>query len=301
MMATMRLILNGKSSGRPDVREAVRAVRDEGHCVEVRVTWEAGDAGRYAQQAADEGIGVVAGGGDGTVNEVVGGVCQAAETSPTAVGLLPLGTANDFAHGCGIDCDDLTAALRLAATGKATPIDVGVCNERLFINVASGGFGAQVTATTPPRMKDMMGGAAYSLMGLVTALQMSPYRGTLITPEERIDGEMLLMAVSNGRQAGGGYVVGPGAFLNDGLLDVLVVPNVAIDQLGPVLRDLVNLGKGPLEHVYYRRLASLEIHSEQPLYMNLDGEPMLDTHFRFRVLPKRLRLVLPECTAVVQV
>ena len=293
-MRSIELILNGKSAGRPEVRSAVQAVRAKGHPVEVRVTWEAGDADRFAREAAQRNVEVVvAGGGDGTVNEVVAALCQVAPASRTALGVLPLGTANDFAHGCGIPCDDLTAALELCATGAARKIDVGVCNGRPFVNVASGGFGAEVTATTPPKMKQALGGAAYSLMGLITALKLTPYRGTLTTPEGTVAGELLLLAVCNGRQAGGGYVVGPQARLDDGLLDVLVVPNVSVDAWGQVLHDLINLGQQPGERVKYLQVPSLEITAERPLYINLDGEPLLDSHFQFQVLPKRLSAILP--------
>ncbi len=293
-MSALQLILNGKSASRPEVRDAVETVREEGHDIEVRVTWEGSDAGRFAREAAKRGVGVVvAGGGDGTVNQVADGLCQAGESTKTALGVLPLGTANDFAHGCGIPCDDLAAALRLSAIGRPRPIDVGLCNGRHFINVASGGFGAEVTATTPPRMKQALGGAAYSLMGLATALKANPYRGVLTTPETRLEGEMLLLAVCNGRQAGGGYVVGPGALLDDGLFDVLVVPNVGFDQWGALLHELVNLGEVPATLVHYHRTPTLEIAADRPMYVNLDGEPLLDSSFRFAVLPGRLPAILP--------
>jgi YegS/Rv2252/BmrU family lipid kinase len=181
----------------------------------------------------------------------------------------------------------------LCATGAPRKIDIGVCNGRPFVNVASGGFGAEVTATTPPKMKQALGGAAYSLMGLITALKLTPYRGTLTTPEGTVAGELLLLAVCNGRQAGGGYVVGPQARLDDGLLDVLIVPNVSVDAWGQVLHDLLNRGQQPGERVHYLQVPKLEITAERPLYINLDGEPLLDAHFEFRVLPKRLSAVLP--------
>jgi len=293
-MRSIQLILNGKSAGRADVRAAVHAIRAKGHPVSVQVTWEAGDAARFACDAAQQNVDVVvAGGGDGTVNEVVSALCQVDPVSLTALGVLPLGTANDFAHGCGIPCDDPAAALQLCATGTARNIDVGVCNGRHFVNVASGGFGAEVTATTPPKMKQALGGAAYSLMGLITALKLTPYRGTLSSPAGTFAGEMLLLAVCNGRQAGGGYVVGPQARLDDGLLDVLVVPNVSVDAWGQVLHDLLNLDQQPGERVQYWQVPSLEITAERPLYINLDGEPLLDSHFQFQVLPKRLSAILP--------
>jgi YegS/Rv2252/BmrU family lipid kinase len=171
----MRLILNGKSAGNDMVRAAVGEIRRLGHTLEVRVTWETGDAARYAVDAAGVGIDVViAGGGDGTINEVVCGMLRADATTP-AVAVLPLGTANDFANGCGIPTDDPLAALKLAATGQIHPIDVGQANDRYFINVASGGFGAEVTANTPPELKRALGGTAYSLMGVITAAKMTAH------------------------------------------------------------------------------------------------------------------------------
>src|SRR5689334_10641615 len=95
------LVLHGKAAMRDDVRRAIRAVRDEGFGVDVRVTWEGGDASRFASDAALAGYEtVVAGGGDGTVNEVVEGLIErnAEGRSPPILAVLPLGTANDLAR-----------------------------------------------------------------------------------------------------------------------------------------------------------------------------------------------------------
>src|SRR5262245_13899577 len=99
------LVLHGKAAMRDDVRAAVRAVRKEGVELEVRVTWEAGDATRFARRAAEEGFAVViAGGGDGTINEVVAGLVDGTdrERATASLAVLPLGTANDLAHACAI-------------------------------------------------------------------------------------------------------------------------------------------------------------------------------------------------------
>ena len=105
MTPRWRLILNGKSAGDDDVRDAVTALRSQGVQLDVRVTWEAGDAERYVAEAIDDGIDtIVAGGGDGTLSEVATTLAHrdaAADTLPT-LGLLPLGTANDFARAAGI-------------------------------------------------------------------------------------------------------------------------------------------------------------------------------------------------------
>lgn len=113
---TLRIIVNGKSAGDPALRAAVKDRRDRGQKVEIRVTWESGDAARYARDAVADGIDViVAAGGDGTVNEVAGGMLSTTDPSGSALAVIPYGTANDFASGCGIPIGNPTAALQLAA------------------------------------------------------------------------------------------------------------------------------------------------------------------------------------------
>jgi lipid kinase YegS len=291
----MLLVINGKSSGDPALRAAVAALREKGVSLEVRVTWEGGDAARYAAEAVNAGLDVViAGGGDGTINEVVNGMMAVTESPKTALGIIPYGTANDFATGCGIAKGDPLAALNLAAEGTIRNIDVGKVNDRYFVNVASGGFGARVTAETPIPLKNALGGAAYSLMGLVTAAKMTPYQGKLILPEGEERGAMILMAIGNGRLAGGGYQVTPRAILNDGLLDAMAVVDVELKDLGLLFTELSNLGSEENRYVVYRQMKKFRIEADQPVHVNLDGEPILETTFDFDVLPQKLPAVLPE-------
>jgi YegS/Rv2252/BmrU family lipid kinase len=144
-----RLILNGKKADRPDVRAAVTQLRDSGHELEVRVTWERGDAARLVAEAAREGIErVIAGGGDGSVNEVAAELMALDTADRPAMGILPLGTANDFATACRIPAD-AAAALALALTGNLVAVDLGQANARVFANVAAGGFGAAASRWPP--------------------------------------------------------------------------------------------------------------------------------------------------------
>lgn len=292
---SVRLVVNGKSAGDPALRTAVAAVRENGVPLEVRATWEAGDAARYAAEAVAAELDVViAAGGDGTINEVVTGMMGVTESPKTALGIVPYGTANDFATGCGILKGDPLIALNLAAEGQIRYIDVGKVNDRYFLNVASGGFGARVTAETPITMKKALGGAAYSLMGLVTAAKMTPYQGKLILPEGEERGAMILMAIGNGRLAGGGYQVTPKAILNDGLLDVMAVVDVEVRDLGLLFSELMNVGAEENRYIVYRQMKQFRIEADQPVHMNLDGEPILETVFDFDVLPQQLPAVLPE-------
>ena len=292
---TLRVIVNGKAAADAALRQAVRRLREEGVPVEVRVTWEQGDAARYAAEASrDECDVVVAAGGDGTINEVVNGLMSEPPPVRTAVAVCPYGTANDFATGCGIPVGDPLAALRLAARQKIRPIDVGRANDRYFINVASGGFGAEVTTSTPPDMKRLLGGAAYSLMGMVTAMKLTPYRARLVVQDQLFEGQVIIMAVANGRQCGGGFRVAPNALLDDGLLDVMVVHDVDIPQMGMVFHELTRLGAPGNRYVEYHQLAEFTIESTEPLQWNLDGEPMRVRRCEFSTCARSLSFVLPD-------
>jgi len=297
---TLRLILNGKSAGDQVIREAVHAVRESGHQLEVRVTWEGGDAGRLAREAVHDSVDVViAGGGDGTINEVANGLLQSEGKLTSAMAVLPLGTANDFASGCGIPTDNPEAALLLAAEGDIHNIDVGQMNDRIFVNVASGGFGAEVTANTPVEMKNLLGGGAYSLMGLVTALKMQPYRGKVTSADREDEGTLIVIAVGNGCQAGGGYQVAPNAILDDGLLDVMAVHDVEVSELGTLFSEIMNPQRADNRYVYYGQIASFQIEMLDELQFNLDGEPVRGKSFQFSVLPRALPFVLPEDAPII--
>ncbi len=291
------LVLHGKAAARDDVRAAVRAVRDEGVDLEVRVTWEAGDAGRFARQAAREGFGVViAGGGDGTINEVVGGLMEGApEGQPSpSLAVLPLGTANDLAHACGIPLDP-RAALRLAIFGASANVDVGRVNHRHFLNMATGGFGSQVTVATPPELKKLLGGVAYLLTGLTHFTSIRPERGRLTGPGFAWEGPFLVLAIGNGRQAGGGHPLCPDALVNDGRFDVCVLPKLPDNELHHALRGLLREGRPAIRrNVVSARVAHLEIETGEPLQLNLDGEPICGTRFRFEILEQRVPLKLPD-------
>ena len=288
------LICHRKSANEPYVKETVKTVRKQGIDLRVLVPFNKAEKPRVVQEALDRGAErIIAGGGDGTINAVANALIGDGKTKPTAeLGVFPLGTANDFARGLGLPSDDLAECLRIACTRDSQPIDIGVMNNRFFINVASAGFGAEITATTPVNLKKALGGGAYTLMGLIKALKLSPYRGRLLVPgEEPVDGSMLFMAVGNNHYAGGGFDVAPNAKLDDGLLDLVKIglePGHAITELKNELDDPMNPDN---KHVNYRQLTEFTIESERKMYCNLDGEPVLKKKFKFSVLPQHLSVV----------
>ena len=288
------LVLHKKSCTKPDVKTAVKHARQSGIDIDVCIPWSGKDLRKFVKRSIKDGVErIVAGGGDGTLNAVVSAMMRGGEGRKASLGILPLGTANDFAKGAGIDSKDLNKAMELACTGTPTRIDIGRMNDQHFINVASAGFGAEVTATTPQDMKRVLGGAAYSIMGFVRAFQLEPYEGRLILSNGDVkEGSMLVMAVGNNRFAGGGYEVAPRASLTDGLLDVAIVSGLRPDSINRVTEELRDPSNQRNEHLLYRQLATFTIETKRPLHVNLDGEPINGSHFDFQCCPKALSVVL---------
>lgn len=288
----IRIILNGKKAGLESVRQAVFAARQSGN-VDVRVTWEAGDAERLVNEAITEGCGrIVAGGGDGSVNEIVNALMYVPLQDRPELAILPLGTANDFATACGIPTA-ISEAIALAQTATAVDVDCARANEHYFINVASGGFGALVTTNTPVALKNFLGGGAYTLAGLVQALSFVPYRGVVHLPNEVIEGDVIVGAVCNGRQAGGGQSLAPTALINDGLLDVVGLHSFPPNAVAQVVSELTSIEPNS-RYVRRYRVPWAELVSEEIMPINLDGEPIQEKVVRFEAIPNAIKLVVPD-------
>lgn len=289
------LIIHGKSANREDVRSAIHSARNMGWRVDLRVTEKPGDAQEFARRAARmECELIVAGGGDGTLNEVVNGIVIGVESHswPGSMAIMPLGTANDFARACGIPTDP-EGAMQLAVSTPPTLIDVGIANGRAFLNMATGGFGTELTAETSEELKQILGQAAYLVTALTHFDGIRPARGVFWGPEFLWEGEFLLLAVGNSRAAGGGYQLCPLAYLNDGLLDVRLLPDLPAEEVPNALGLLFGDGLDAVTTVIGAAVTKLYVESEEPIQINLDGEPITSNRFRFELLPRRLPIILP--------
>ncbi|GLZ85495.1 putative lipid kinase YegS-like protein [Metapseudomonas resinovorans] len=284
------LILHGKQATNDDVRTAVESRREDGWDLAVRVTWEAGDARRLVGEALAAGYRtLIAGGGDGTLREVAEAVVQA--DSDASLALLPLGTANDFARAAGVPLEPGEALALLDVTPRA--IDLGDADGHLFLNMVTGGFGSKITANTSEELKKVLGGAAYFLTGLTHFAEVHSALGRFRGPDFFWEGEFLALGIGNGRQAGGGHPLCPQAVLNDGLLDLCIIP--APQDVVGTLTTLLSGGILGLETVSVSaRLPWVEVEAAEGLDLNLDGEPLESSRLRVSARVGALRLHLPE-------
>jgi lipid kinase YegS len=295
-----RLILNGKSAGDDDLRHAVHAMRDAGIALDVRVTWEDGDAERHVAEAIADGVDtVIAAGGDGTLSEVATTLAHRDEPADAlpSLGLVPLGTANDFATAAGIP-DEPLPALELVRAVAAVPLDLlridAEDGPHWCANLASGGFGTEVTVETDEGLKKMLGGLAYLITGIAKLGRIEPMTARVRGPEFEWEGDFIALGIGNGRQAGGGQALCPDALVDDGALDLTIVPELSGEvaaTVGTVIKD----GKhAALDRVATRaRLPWVELEADQPMTLNLDGEPVKSRRFRIDCVAGRVRMHLP--------
>ena len=253
---------------RPDLRHLVSWVRDKGHLVEVLPTFEAGDAAVLAASAAHRGVDVVAAaGGDGTINEVVNGL----DGYDVPLGIIPVGTANDFARQVGIPADaDHAMDVILQRTPKR--LDTASLNGRRFLNVSTGGVGAEATAETPSEVKESLGAIAYAISGMRKLADFRSQHARFSGDGFEYDGEFLMFAVGITRSTGGGTMVTPMASATDGLLDLCIVERMS---RGDFARTVLRVKRGEhigQEGVHYVQLKSVTIEAREPMAVNVDGE-----------------------------
>jgi lipid kinase YegS len=286
------VIVHGARANQPGFRHLVKWVRDKGHNVQVRVTWEEGDAERFAREAAHEADSistVVAAGGDGTVNQVLNGLSG----SSLPLGIIPLGTANDFARQVGIP-DDSDHAMDVILRCAAVRIDTASVNSRRFLNVSIGGVAAEVTAETPPDAKESLGPLAYAISGIRKIGKLEPYAARFTGPKLNWRGDIVLFAVANGKQTGGGALIAPNASLTDGLLDLCIVEARSRGEMGSLL---LKLRRG--EHlgepgVHYRQIENVVVSTRRAMMVNVDGESGRGSRFSYTSQAGDLKIHLPR-------
>ena len=282
------MVVHGSRADRPNFRHLCSWVRGRGHYLTINVTFDRGDAEYHAQRAAIAGADVViAAGGDGTLNEVVNGL----DGYDTPLGLIPLGTANDFARQAGIPMD-VNHAMDVILRRKPMRIDTASLNGRRFLNVSTGGIGAEATAETPSQFKETMGGIAYAITGIRKLADYTPTHAVFTSGGFRLECDFLLFAIGSARASGGGTLVTPHASLTDGLLDLCIVEQMSRREFA---RTVLRLRRG--EHVgdagvHYVRVADLVIQGTSPISVNVDGEVSGATRLDYRARPRDLNVHL---------
>lgn len=236
-------------------------------------------ATELAARSADEGYDlVVAMGGDGTMHEVLNGLMQIPAERRPALGVVPVGSGNDFAYACGIPAHPVDA-LRLALTGQPRPVDIGTMvdnhgHQEYWANAIGIGFDTIVTLNSR-KVKITQGFGAYFL-GVLQAIlfQYEPFKLTMTIDGKHWENSFLMLVVMNGKREGGGFHVTPEALTDDGLFDMLGIDRVSRLRMLQILPEVMNGTQARLSDCHMQQFSEMEITSDRPLYVHSDGEIM---------------------------
>lgn len=247
--------------------------------------------GALAEAVGSEPDLVLVGGGDGTI----GCAASALAHTRTTLGVLPLGTANDFARTLGIP-SALPAAIDALLGGKVVDVDLGRVNGSVFLNVASLGLSVAVTRRLTPGLKRRLGRLAYPAATLAAYRHHRPFAARL----ELADGsvleldDLMQVAVGNGRHYGGGLTVSPTASIDDHLLDVYAIEKGRLRDHVSVARLLRSGHLVEHERVHHLTTRSVRVVTDEPLDVNLDGELAAMTPATVEVDRNALHVVVPR-------
>ena len=288
-------ILN-PAAGSAENTEALRGKLERLGSCKIETTEQAGDAQKFANRAVAGGCDlIISAGGDGTLNEVVNGIAE--QNSQCRIGIVPLGTGNDFARSIGLPAK-VDECLEIIARGQAKAIDlVRVTSDqvRYFVNVSAGGFSGVVDEKLTAEIKKSWGPLAY-LRGAAAALpELRAYKTTVVFDDkETIAMNLYNVIIANGRYVAGGISVAPEAIINDGAIDVFLIPEKPVTELTVLVAQLL-LGKHTgNDAIVYRRAAKVAVNSKPGMWFNVDGELVGNEPALFEVMPGAMQFIVGE-------
>ncbi|MCM3359521.1 MULTISPECIES: diacylglycerol kinase [unclassified Psychrobacillus] len=272
-MKRARIIYN-PTSGRelfkkhlPEVLEALEIAGYETSC---HATTGEGDAISAAKKAVENNFDIIiAAGGDGTLNEVVAGVSEF-ENRPK-IGLIPMGTTNDFARAVHIP-RDIKRAVDIIVQGDTIPVDVGQVNDRYFINIAGGGRITELTYEVPSKLKTMLGQLAYYLKGIEMLPSINATKVRIEYDGEVFEDEAMMFLVGLTNSVGGFEKLAPNSSINDGNFSLLILKKVNIAEFIRLATLAIRGEHLEDPHVIYKKAQHIKVTSEDKVLLNLDGE-----------------------------
>ncbi len=290
-MAQVQVVLNPAADrGRAGERheELLRALAQAGVDAAVSLTERPGHAVELARDALQAGVRIVAAaGGDGTIHEVA----QALVGTDAALGVLPMGSGNDYIRALGI-AKDLAGAAAVLARGRERALDVASVNGEFSLNSFGMGVEGQIAADYR-RMRFLKGEIGYLYATILEVVKFRAFRAEVAGDGWTFAGKLLSVSVMNGPYAGGGYRLAPQAQPDDGLLDVGLIgnyPRLVRFAVLPKTRDGTYLN---LARVHAKRAAQVKIQSDRPLPVHMDGEllPELVEELEISLRPRALHVI----------
>ena len=264
---------SGRGIIKSHLMEIVNIFSAHGYLTTVCPTQQAGEAGEIISRIGDGYDRIVVSGGDGTVNEAVNGLMQLERKVP--LGIMPMGTTNDYAYTLGISSDPVKAA-NTAVEGELKTLDLGIFNDRYFTYVAAFGMFTEVCYETPQDLKNVLGGVAYALEGIKRVQDLHPEYITLKYDGGVITDEFLAALFTNTISVAGVRTALEGASLDDGMFDVTLIRQpkslADIQTIIGILTDFEHITTAKSSFLTYLTTTHARISSDTPVKWTVDGE-----------------------------
>ncbi|MFC4618957.1 diacylglycerol kinase [Camelliibacillus cellulosilyticus] len=297
-MKRARLIYN-PTSGREQVKRNIPYILDRleraGYEASCHATTGIGDATTAARDAVKRTFDlVIAAGGDGTLNEVVNGLAD--QSYRPELGILPMGTTNDFARALHIP-RDIEKACDILCAGRTMPIDIGKVNHQYFIYIAGGGKLTEISYEVPSKLKTMLGQMAYYIKGIEMLPSIRPTTVRIEYDGKLLEDEIMLFFVANTNSVAGFEKLAPDASIADGMFDLLILKKANLAEFIRLARLALKGEHIDESKVIYTQASHIRVETEEKMQLNLDGEYGGLLPATFDNLRHHLRLVVPEQTA----
>jgi YegS/Rv2252/BmrU family lipid kinase len=283
------LIVNPRArSGSAPLDRALDAFAAAGVAARVETSASRAEVADDIRRLAPETDAVVVCGGDGSINAAAPGLMD----TGLPMGVIPMGTANDFARTLGLPADPAAAA-RVVAAGRTRPIDLGVVNGQPFFNVASIGLSVDVADALNAGLKKRWGRFSYAVAALKVALRARPFRAWITARDEKVMVRTYQVAVGNGRHYGGGVIVAEHAAIDDGRLDLYSLELRTIWRLATMIRAFRAGMHGAFDEVRTHNHTAFHVATRKPRPVNADGDIVAWTPATFEVRPAAVRVFAP--------
>ena len=226
-------------------------------------------------------------GGDGTVDSVVNAMAKSGISLP--IGILPVGTANDFSKFLGMP-SDVEEACKQILSSEVKSVDLGSINDKYFVNVASTGLFTDVSQKTDVNLKNTIGKLAYYLKGLEELPNFRKLHVNILSKEVEFDGEMYLLLVFNGATAGN-FNLATRADACDGLLDIIMFKAVQIYELLPLFIKVLKGEHLDSNKVLYFKTDYLKVECHEDIVTDIDGEKGPDFPLEIKCIKGGLKIL----------
>ena len=262
---------SGKGSIRSKLLDIVDIFVKAGFDLTLYISQSAGDARAKAKEVEGRYELVICSGGDGTLDEVISGMMECEKRS--AIGYIPCGSTNDFAHSLKIPTSMTKAAEHIAAW-KEFPCDIGRFNDDYFVYIAAFGLFTDVSYETSQDVKNVLGHLAYILEGMKKLTEIKSYPMKVESEEMTLEGNFLFGMVTNSTSVGGfRNITGKHVHLDDGVFEVTLIKTPQnILELNEIIQAVI-AGKSENNKYFYQfRSKAVKFIADDPVAWTLDGE-----------------------------